>query len=111
MIVEKMTFMSNDGHELELDLTGDLDAIKAKGAAITIKEGCTFRIKITFRCGAVPWCMRDLFLLFTFPTASHALPPAHRASHCINKSAACSTTSSPACATSTPFTARGFAVR
>lgn len=49
VIVEKMTFMSQDGHELELDLTGDLDAIKAKGAAITIKEGCTFRIKITFR--------------------------------------------------------------
>lgn len=46
VIVEKMSFVS-DGRELSLDLTGDLTALKSQ--TFTIKEGCSFRIKVYFR--------------------------------------------------------------
>ncbi|XP_071813424.1 rho GDP-dissociation inhibitor 1-like isoform X2 [Apostichopus japonicus] len=47
VVVEKMSFLSNGRDDIELDLRGDLSKLKEK--PIIIKEGCEYRIKITFR--------------------------------------------------------------
>lgn len=46
VIVTKLGILVEDHKDLELDLTGDLSKLKAQ--PFTLKEGCTYRVKIYF---------------------------------------------------------------
>lgn len=47
VVVEKMSVVIEGRQDIDLDLTGDLS--KLKGQVITIKEGVSYKIKITFK--------------------------------------------------------------
>lgn len=47
VVVEKMAFVVAGREDVELDLTGDLATLKDQ--VITIKEGCEYKLRVSFR--------------------------------------------------------------